>query len=155
MRVAQQLYEGIDIDGARIGLITYMRTDSVMIGSQAVNEIRTVIAERYGVDSVPSKPNQYRTKTRNAQEAHEAIRPTSAARLPANVGKALDKDQQRLYSLVWQRAVASQMIPATLKQVTVDLSVGSSEDHIFRATGSTVMIAGFMQVYQELSLIHI
>ncbi|MEE2803623.1 MAG: type I DNA topoisomerase, partial [Pseudomonadota bacterium] len=149
MRVAQQLYEGIDIDGARIGLITYMRTDSVMIGSQAVNEIRTVIAERYGVDSVPSKPNQYRTKTRNAQEAHEAIRPTSAARLPANVGKALDKDQQRLYSLVWQRAVASQMIPATLKQVTVDLSVGSSEDHIFRATGSTVMIAGFMQVYQE------
>ncbi len=149
MRVAQQLYEGVDFEGSSDGLITYMRTDSVNIAAEAVSEIRELISQRYGVDNLPKSTNLYKSKARNAQEAHEAIRPTSAMRIPAQVKRALDADHYRLYELVWQRAVASQMIPATLRQVTVQFSNQSSDQDVFRATGSRVVDPGFMNVYQE------
>ena len=149
MRVAQQLYEGVDFEGSSDGLITYMRTDSVNIAAEAVSEIRELISQRYGVDNLPKSTNLYKSKARNAQEAHEAIRPTSAMRIPAQVKRALGADHYRLYELVWQRAVASQMIPATLRQVTVQFSNQSSDQDVFRATGSRVVDPGFMNVYQE------
>jgi len=147
MRVAQQLYEGIDIGGTTVGLITYMRTDSVNLAQEAIDEIRTLIAERYGKDNVPAKPNVYKTKSKNAQEAHEAIRPTVAAQTPESVKAHLSADQQKLYDLIWKRTVASQMIHATINTVSVDLAAG--EDNIFRATGSTIVDPGFIMVYQE------
>jgi DNA topoisomerase-1 len=147
MRVAQQLYEGIDIGGTTVGLITYMRTDSVNLAQEALDEIRTLISERYGKDNVPAKPNVYKTKSKNAQEAHEAIRPTVAAQTPESVKEHLSADQQKLYELIWKRTVACQMIHATLDTVSVDLAAG--EGNIFRATGSTVVNPGFMMVYQE------
>ena len=149
MQVAQQLYEGVDFEGSSDGLITYMRTDSVNIAAEAVSEIRELISQRYGVDNLPKSTNLYKSKARNAQEAHEAIRPTSAMRIPAQVKRALGADHYRLYELVWQRAVASQMIPATLRQVTVQFSNQSSDQDVFRATGSRVVDPGFMNVYQE------
>ena len=149
MRVAQQLYEGVDFEDSRVGLITYMRTDSVNIAAEAVSEIRELISQRYGVNNLPKSTNLYKSKARNAQEAHEAIRPTSALRIPTQVKQALNADQYRLYELVWQRAVASQMIPATLRQVTVQFSIQSSDQDVFRATGSRVVDPGFMNVYQE------
>ncbi|HHZ72633.1 MAG TPA: type I DNA topoisomerase, partial [Gammaproteobacteria bacterium] len=149
MRVAQQLYEGVDFEGSSDGLITYMRTDSVNIAAEAVSEIRELISQRYGVDNLPKSTNLYKSKARNAQEAHEAIRPTSAMRIPAQVKRVLGADHYRLYELVWQRAVASQMIPATLRQVTVQFSIQSSDQDVFRATGSRVVDPGFMNVYQE------
>ncbi len=147
MRVAQQLYEGIDLGAGPIGLITYMRTDSVNLANEAVQEIRELIRERYGADQLPEQPRQYKTKAKNAQEAHEAIRPTSALRTPEEVKAHLNKDQARLYELIWKRAVASQMIHATLDTVAVDLACGT--EHSFRATGSHVREAGFMRVYRE------
>jgi DNA topoisomerase-1 len=147
MRTAQQLYEGIDIDGTAVGLITYMRTDSVNLAQDAVDEIRTLITERYGKDNVPAKPNVYKTKSKNAQEAHEAIRPTTAAQIPESVKAHLSADQQKLYDLIWKRTVACQMIHATINTVSVDL--GAGEDNIFRATGSTIANPGFIMVYQE------
>ena len=149
MQVAQQLYEGVDFEGSSDGLITYMRTDSVNIAAEAVSEIRELISQRYGVDNLPKSTNLYKSKARNAQEAHEAIRPTSAMRIPAQVKRVLGADHYRLYELVWQRAVASQMIPATLRQVTVQFSNQSSDQDVFRATGSRVVDPGFMNVYQE------
>jgi DNA topoisomerase-1 len=149
MRVAQRLYEGVDFEGSPVGLITYMRTDSVNIAAEAVSDIRELISQRYGVNNLPKSANLYKSKARNAQEAHEAIRPTSAMRIPAQVKRALDADHYRLYELVWQRAVASQMIPATLRQVTVQFSNQSSDQDVFRATGSRVVDPGFMNVYQE------
>jgi len=128
MQVAQQLYEGVDFEGSSDGLITYMRTDSVNIAAEAVSEIRELISQRYGVDNLPKSTNLYKSKARNAQEAHEAIRPTSAMRIPAQVKRALGADHYRLYELVWQRAVASQMIPATLRQVTVQYQEGRDEE---------------------------
>ena len=146
MRVAQQLYEGIDIGGETVGLITYMRTDSVTLAQDALDEIRGFIEERYGADQVPAKPRTFKNKSKNAQEAHEAIRPTSVARTPESLKPYLNRDQYRLYELVWKRTVASQMIHATIDTVSVDLAAG---DSVFRATGSTIRKPGFLSVYQE------
>ncbi|MGJ4729127.1 DNA topoisomerase I [Luteimonas sp. SDU101] len=148
MQVAQKLYEGVAIgEEGTVGLITYMRTDSVNLSQDALGEIRDVIARDFGTASVPDKPNVYQTKSKNAQEAHEAVRPTSALRTPAQVARFLSDDERRLYELVWKRAVASQMIPATLNTVTVDLAAGA--EHGFRASGTTVVVPGFLAVYEE------
>lgn len=147
MRVAQQLYEGIDIGGETVGLITYMRTDSVNLANEAVNEIRDYISKRFGQEKLPDTPPVYKTKARNAQEAHEAIRPTSVNHDPNDVKPHLHKDQFRLYDLIWKRTISCQMIHATLHTVAVDLSAG--QDNIFRANGSTIVDPGFMAIYQE------
>ena len=149
MTVAQQLYEGIDVGGETVGLITYMRTDSVTLANEAVNELRELIAARFGADNVPAKPPQYKTKSKNAQEAHEAVRPTSAFRIPDQVKSHLSPDQFKLYSLIWKRAVASQMVHATINTVAVDLTCGAKGEGVFRANGSTVVHPGFMSVYLE------
>ncbi len=149
MRVAQQLYEGIDLGGeGSVGLITYMRTDSLNLADEAVGELRELIASRYGEDNLPEQARTFKAKSKNAQEAHEAIRPTSAMRAPDEVRDHLSSDQYRLYELIWKRAVACQMIHATMDTVSVDLAAGDS-GHQFRATGSTVRHAGFMTVYME------
>ncbi len=147
MSIAQQLYEGIDIGGETVGLITYMRTDSVNLADEAVAEIRDYIAERFGKENVPNEVRVYKTKSKNAQEAHEAIRPTSVLHEPDKIKKQLTKDQFRLYDLIWKRTVACQMIHATLDTVSVDLT--ATDKHIFRANGSTLVKPGFMAVYQE------
>ena len=148
MQVAQKLYEGVALgDEGTVGLISYMRTDSVSLSAEALSEIRDVIARDFGTGSVPDKPNVYQTKSKNAQEAHEAVRPTSALRTPASVARFLSDDERRLYELVWKRALASQMIPATLNTVTVDLAAGA--EHGFRASGTTVVVPGFLAVYEE------
>ncbi len=148
MQVAQKLYEGVAIgDEGTVGLISYMRTDSVNLSQDALDEIRDVIARDYGTASLPDKPNTYQTKSKNAQEAHEAVRPTSALRTPAQVSKFLSDDERRLYELIWKRAVACQMIPATLNTVSVELAAGA--DHAFRASGTTVVVPGFLAVYEE------
>ncbi len=148
MQVAQKLYEGVAIgEEGTVGLISYMRTDSVNLSQDALVEIRDVIARDYGTASLPDKPNTYTTKSKNAQEAHEAVRPTSALRTPAQVARFLTDDERRLYELIWKRAVACQMIPATLNTVSVDLSAGS--EHVFRASGTTVVVPGFLAVYEE------
>ncbi|MGD8429327.1 MAG: DNA topoisomerase I, partial [Ectothiorhodospiraceae bacterium] len=147
MRVAQQLYEGIDTGGGAIGLITYMRTDSVNLSQEAIANIREVIAERYGADNLPDKPHQYRTRAKNAQEAHEGIRPTDAKRHPDALKGHLSEDQAKLYELIWKRSVACQMIHATINTVSVDLAAG--DVGVFRATGSTIKAPGFMAVYME------
>lgn len=147
MAIAQQLYEGIDLGGESTGLITYMRTDSVNLASEAVQEIRELITSRFGKENLPKQPPIYKTKSKNAQEAHEAIRPTSAFRLPEQVKPYLSADQYKLYNLIWKRTVACQMIHATIKTVSVDLSCGTTG--VFRATGSTVVNPGFMSVYLE------
>ncbi|MDX1569975.1 MAG: DNA topoisomerase I [Xanthomonadales bacterium] len=147
MRIAQQLYEGIEMGGDTQGLITYMRTDSVHLAGEAINELRSVISEDFGAKNVPEKPNFYKTKSKNAQEAHEAIRPTAAARRPDRIKKFLSADQFKLYDLIWKRTVASQMKYATLETLTVDFSCG--EGNQFRATGSTVIDPGFLLVYEE------
>ncbi|MCH8116495.1 MAG: DNA topoisomerase I [Proteobacteria bacterium] len=151
MRVAQKLYEGIELPGeGNVGLISYMRTDSVTLATVAVDEIREVIAERYGAQNVPDEPRTFKTKAKNAQEAHEAVRPTSAARAPETLEDALDSDQQRLYSLIWKRTMACQMTPAVFDTVAVDFAAGPESDgHRFRANGSVVVEPGFMAVYQE------
>jgi len=147
MRTAQRLYEGIDIGAGQVGLITYMRTDSVTLSSDALNEIREFIAEKFGVDNVPEQPPVYKTKSKNAQEAHEAIRPTSALNEPFKIKEHLGDDEFRLYSLIWKRTIASQMIHATLDTVSVDLACGAQ--HSFRANGSTIRDPGFMRIYIE------
>ena len=148
MQVAQKLYEGVALgDEGSVGLISYMRTDSVNLSQDALSEIRDVIARDFGTASLPDQPNAYTTKSKNAQEAHEAVRPTSALRTPAQVARFLSDDERRLYELIWRRAVACQMIPATLNTVSVDLSAGS--EHVFRASGTTVVVAGFLAVYEE------
>ena len=147
MRTAQQLYEGIDIGEGAVGLITYMRTDSVTLAKEAVEEIRDYIGKTYGKENLPKDANQYKTKSKNAQEAHEAVRPTSAFRTPKDLKAHLSSEQYKLYGLIWKRAIACQMIHATLDTVGVDLSAGAG--NVFRATGSTVRVKGFMAVYQE------
>jgi DNA topoisomerase-1 len=147
MRVAQKLYEGIDFGEGPVGLISYMRTDSVNLGNDAVREIRSVIAQQYGADALPDSPRIYRTKSKNAQEAHEAIRPTSAARLPERLAHKLSDDEAKLYTLIWRRAVASQMEAAVFDTVAVDLSAGTG--NTFRANGSTLVKPGFLSVYRE------
>jgi DNA topoisomerase I len=147
MITAQHLYEGIDIGDGAIGLITYMRTDSVNLADEAIAEIREVIAERYGKENLPEKPRYYKTKSKNAQEAHEAIRPTACRRSPEDCAQFLNPDQLKLYTLIWKRTVACQMLNATLDTVAVDLSCG--EGNVFRANGSTIVIPGFISVYRE------
>lgn len=147
MRVAQQLYEGIDIGDGAVGLITYMRTDSVTLADEAVKDMRAFIADRYGHDRLPSHPREFKTSSKNAQEAHEGIRPTAVSRMPAEIKSRLSSDQFRLYELIWKRAVASQMKHATIDTVAVDFNCGAG--NVFRATGSTIADPGFMEVYQE------
>ncbi len=147
MRTAQQLYEGIDIGGETVGLITYMRTDSLMLSQDALVELRDLIAERYGKDNLPDEARVFKNKSKNAQEAHEAIRPTSARHTPEEIKSHLSPDQFKLYELIWKRTVACQMIHATLDTVAVDLQCG--EGNVFRATGSTIKHPGFMSVYME------
>jgi len=152
MRVAQRLYEGIELpDEGNVGLISYMRTDSVTLADVAVDEIREVIAERYGAENVPESPREFKTKAKNAQEAHEAIRPTSVARSPESMKGKLDEDQLRLYTLIWQRTMACQMVPAVFDTVTLELAAGPDSDdgHRFRANGSVLVEPGFMAVYHE------
>jgi DNA topoisomerase-1 len=148
MRIAQQLYEGIDIGQGAVGLITYMRTDSVTLARDALGELRELIGDRYGKDKVPSEPRFFKNKAKNAQEAHEAIRPTNPAWVPDEIRGHLSVDQYKLYSLIWKRAVACQMIHATLDTVAVDLACGDDRN-LFRATGSTIREPGFMAVYME------
>ena len=147
MRTAQKLYEGIDIGEGQIGLITYMRTDSITLSQECLDELREMIPARYGKDYLPESINVYKNKSKNAQEAHEAIRPTSVKRTPEELKKFLDEDQYKLYNLIWKRTVASQMIHATIDQVAVDFACG--DGNMFRANGSTVTFPGFMTVYLE------
>jgi DNA topoisomerase-1 len=151
MRLAQQLYEGLDIGEGSVGLITYMRTDSVSMAAEAVHEIREVASRLYGKDEVAEEPRVYKTKSKNAQEAHEAIRPTSAAITPALVEGKIEDDLYRLYALIWKRAVASQMANAVFDTVAVDLLAGPDgpQRHLLRANGSTLVKPGYISVYQE------
>jgi len=151
MRLAQQLYEGVDLGEGNVGLITYMRTDSVSLAAEAVREIRETAGRLYGNDEVAEEPRVYKTKSKNAQEAHEAIRPTSAAITPAEVEGKVDGDLHRLYALIWKRAVASQMAQAVFDTVAVDMLAGPDgpQRHVLRANGSTLVKPGFIAVYQE------
>ncbi len=147
MRTAQQLYEGVDTGSGAVGLITYMRTDSVNLADDALTELREYIADRFDSDHLPKQPRRYKTKAKNAQEAHEAIRPTSVFHTPEELKDHLTRDQFRLYELIWKRTVACQMNHATINTVVADLTCG--EGNIFRATGSTIANPGFMLVYLE------
>lgn len=147
MRVAQQLYEGIDIGEGAVGLITYMRTDSVNLANIAIEEIRAAIVERFDQEALPTAPHFYKTKSKNAQEAHEAIRPTAISVDPERIQHALTADQYKLYNLIWKRTLACQMIPATIDTVAIDFTCG--EVGVFRANGSTIAVPGFLQVYEE------
>jgi DNA topoisomerase-1 len=153
MRLAQQLYEGLDIGGEEgsVGLITYMRTDSVSLAAEAITEIREVAAKLYGKAEVADEPRIYKTKSKNAQEAHEGIRPTSAAITPASIEGKIEDDHFRLYSLIWKRAVASQMNHAVFDTVAVDMLAGPDgpDRHMLRANGSTLVKPGYISVYQE------
>lgn len=154
MRLAQRLYEGVEIGGETTGLITYMRTDGIDMAPEAIGDIRTMIGRNYGANYVPSSPRVYQNKSKNAQEAHEAVRPTSASRTPAEVAKYVDRDQARLYELIWNRAVASQMEAAELERTTVDIAAraktASGERVIdLRASGQVVKFDGFLTLYQE------
>lgn len=148
MRIAQQLYEGVEIDTGSVGLITYMRTDSVNLAQDAITEIRVLIKERFGQENVPDEVRIYKTRSKNAQEAHEAIRPTSVLRSPESLKSYLSPEQYKLYDLIWKRTVASQMISATIDTLTIDMSAGN-KDHQFHATGSHIVNPGYMRVYQE------
>jgi DNA topoisomerase-1 len=150
MRLAQQLYEGLDIgEEGSVGLITYMRTDSVSLAAEAIQEIREVATKLYGRAEVADEPRIYKTKSKNAQEAHEAIRPTSAAITPASLEGKIEDDHFRLYSLIWKRAVASQMNHAVFDTVAVDMLADGPERHLLRANGSTLVKPGYISVYQE------
>ena len=152
MAVAQQLYEGINIGKeGQVGLITYMRTDSTNIAAVALHETRRYIGDRFGTQYVPEHPRVFKTKAKGAQEAHEAVRPTSTFREPDAIRPYLSSDQYRLYRLIWQRMVASQMAPAIMDTTSVDVKAGSDEvmRYLFRATGSVVKFPGFMAVYME------
>lgn len=147
MMIAQQLYEGVELEGGEAeGLITYMRTDSVSLAAEAVAEIRDFIRERFGDLSLPDAPRVFKTKSKNAQEAHEAIRPISERRTPEDMQRFLSPDQLKLYTLIWKRTLACQMLHATINTVSIDLA---AEDHIFRAVGSTIVSPGFLKVYEE------
>jgi DNA topoisomerase-1 len=148
MKVAQSLYEGVSLGKAVTGLITYMRTDSVSLSREALSEIRGYITRNFGSDYLPKSPVSYRSTTKNAQEAHEAIRPTSIARTPESVAPFLNDDQRKLYEMIWKRALSCQMTPAKLDTVAVDFSVGGP-GNTFRATGQTMVFPGFYAVYHE------
>lgn len=148
MRTAQQLYEGAEIGGGTVGLITYMRTDSTNLASEALHEIREYIAKHFKPDYLPKNAVHYRSKSKNAQEAHEGIRPTSIARTPDQVRAHLTTDQARLYEMIWKRTLACQMSPARFDTTGVDLRVGHP-DTLFRASGQTLIFPGFIAVYKE------
>jgi DNA topoisomerase-1 len=149
MRVAQQLYEGVDIGEGAVGLISYMRTDSLNLSQEAVGQVREVIVKLYGKDGLSEEPRVFKTKSKNAQEAHEAIRPTAASILPGEIEKKLEPDQYRLYALIWKRTVACQMAPAIFDTVAVELLADGAERHVLRANGSTLVKPGYISVYQE------
>lgn len=150
MRTAQSLYEGIDIGTGSVGLISYMRTDSVNLAAEALEDIRDLILRRYGQENLPAEIQVYKTKSKNAQEAHEAIRPTAASRTPESIESYLTSDQFKLYNLIWQRTIACQMMHATIDTVAVDLVPSANQTTgKFRANGSTIKTPGFMTVYQE------
>jgi DNA topoisomerase-1 len=151
MRVAQQLYEGVDIGEGQVGLISYMRTDSLNLAQEAVGQIREVIVQLYGAAGLAEEPRIFRTKSKNAQEAHEAIRPTAANVLPGDIEKKLESDQYRLYSLIWKRTVACQMAPAIFDTVAVEMLAGEDGPTrtVLRANGSTLVTPGYISVYQE------
>ncbi len=148
MRVAQQLYEGVDIGSGTVGLITYMRTDSFSMAAEAVMSIRDYVKKNFEAEYLPKSPIMYKTKAKNAQEAHEAIRPTDIFRTPASMRKYLNDEQFKLYEMIWKRSVACQMSPAKFDAVSVDLAVGS-EANLFRASGQTLVFPGFIAVYME------
>jgi DNA topoisomerase-1 len=148
MQIAQKLYEGIDIGGETVGLITYMRTDGVQMSQESVSSIRDVIQGSFGPRFVPPAPREYKTRAKNAQEAHEAIRPTDAARAPKKMAQYLDRDQGRLYDLVWKRAVACQMASAELDQTAIVLDAADKRTGL-RANGSIIAFEGFLKLYQE------
>ena len=148
MRVAQKLYEGIDIGGETLGLITYMRTDSNQMAQEAITSSRNLIRKQFSDEYVPDTPNIFRNRSKNAQEAHEAIRPTDFWRLPKDLEAYLDEDGQRLYELIWKRAVASSMQKAALEQVTIDTSTIDRKT-VMRSTGSVIVFDGFLALYQE------
>jgi DNA topoisomerase-1 len=148
MKVAQQLYEGIDIGGETTGLITYMRTDSVNLAQEAIEEIRTYISSNFDADYLPKTALSYKNKSKNAQEAHEAIRPTSILRSPQEVRQYLSAEQIKLYEMIWKRTLACQMSAAKFDTVSLDLAVGGDEN-LFRATGQTMVFPGYIAVYQE------
>jgi DNA topoisomerase I len=151
MRVAQQLYEGVDIGEGQVGLISYMRTDSLNLSQEAIGQIRDVIVQLYGSAGLAEEPRIFRTKSKNAQEAHEAIRPTAASVVPGDIESKLESDQFRLYSLIWKRTVACQMAPAIFDTVAVDMLAGSdgAQRTVLRANGSTLVTPGYISVYQE------
>ncbi|EFO29326.1 DNA topoisomerase I [Roseibium sp. TrichSKD4] len=150
MQVAQKLYEGISIGGETSGLITYMRTDGVQIAPEAISSARKVIAQDFGDNYVPEKPRFYASKAKNAQEAHEAVRPTDLSRRPKDVARFLDSDQAKLYELIWKRTMASQMESAVLERTTIEITAkGSGKSAQLRATGSVVRFDGFFALYQE------
>ena len=148
MRTAQRLFEGVNLNGETVGLITYMRTDSVQIAGEAAQAARRQIAKVYGERYLPEKPRVYRTRTKNAQEAHEAIRPTDIGRTPQMVARFLDDDQRRLYELIWKRTLASQMASAVLDRVIAEIASADRQVGL-RATGSTIAFDGFLRLYQE------
>ena len=151
MQVAQRLYEGIDLGGETVGLITYMRTDGVQIVPEAISTIRSEVEKVYGKSYLPPFIREYKTKAKNAQEAHEAIRPTEITRKPADVTRYLQKDQAALYELIWKRAIASQMASAELEQTAADIEVNGRDGKTYtlRATGSVVKFDGFLKIYEE------
>ena len=156
MRMAQQLYEGIDIGAEGIvGLITYMRTDSVSVSSESQREAREFVVSNYGADYIPESPPKYKTRSKSAQEAHEAVRPTTVVRTPKAMKGYLSRDQHRLYKLIWDRFVASQMSPAVYDTVSADIFAGAAEvaikkrPYMFRASGSTLKFPGFLALYEE------
>ena len=148
MRVAQGLYEGVAIGGETVGLITYMRTDGVQMGREAIQSIRDHVKSDYGPDYMPAQPREYTAKAKNAQEAHEAIRPTDVSRTPAEMARYLNEDQKRLYELVWKRAVASQMASAEIDQTAVEIAEPGGTA-MLRATGSVIAFDGFLKLYRE------
>lgn len=148
MQIAQKLYEGISIGGETIGLITYMRTDAVTVSQDAIGATRNMISREYGEDYLPNAPRLYKSKAKNAQEAHEAIRPTDVTKAPAKIKSALSDDEFKLYDLIWKRMVASQMESARFNQLTIDISSADSKI-VFRATGSTLIFDGFLKLYEE------
>ena len=148
MKTAQRLFEGTQLGGETVGLITYMRTDSVQLSGEAIGSARRLIGRSYGESYLPEHPRVFKTKTKNAQEAHEAIRPTDCGREPKAVGRYLDDDQRRLYELIWKRTVASQMAAARLDRVTVDV-LDKAGAVTLRATGQTIAFDGFLKLYQE------
>ncbi len=148
MRTAQRLFEGVNLNGEQVGLITYMRTDSVALSGEAIGQCRRWIEKRFSGRHLPEKPRVFKTKTKNAQEAHEAIRPTDVFRTPQEIGRFLDDDQRRLYELIWKRTVACQMAAAILDRVTAEIDATDGSVGL-RATGQTVTFPGFLELYQE------